>query len=129
MKYKSIIIYLLLGLCTTIVNVVAYYLCYVCICISNVGSTIIAWVIAVFFAFLTNKPLVFNSHQWSPSLVMVEGAKFFVGRLATGTLDVVGMYILVNLLHFDGTLMKFLLNIIIVMVNYIFSMFVVFNKK
>ncbi len=128
-NYKSIIIYLVLGVCTTVINVVAYYLCYEQIGISNVLSTIIAWVVAVLFAFLTNKPFVFGSHSWALGLVLAEGVRFFGCRLGTGMIEVVGMYLLVDILHLNGTLMKLLINVIVIILNYVFSKFLVFDNK
>ena len=54
-KHREIISYLFFGGCTTLINIIAYYVCYNVISISNVISTIIAWIISVLFAFVTNK--------------------------------------------------------------------------
>ena len=59
-KYREIILYLFFGGCTTLVNIVAYYIC------SRIGfgtaiSTIIAWVLSVLFAYVTNRKYVFEN--------------------------------------------------------------------
>ncbi len=125
--YKSIIAYLVLGVCTTVVNVVTYFLCYELANIPNVISTIIAWVAAVTFAFLTNKPLVFESKDWSWGVVYPELLKFYGCRIATGIIEVVGMFVLVDLFLFNGTVMKLLINILVIILNYIFSKLIVFK--
>ena len=87
-KYWSIISYLFFGVVTTVVNMVVYYLCYHLWGISSDLSTVIAWVIAVLTAFLTNKPFVFGSHDWSPKVLLPEagfgaggvGADAYYGR-------------------------------------------------
>ena len=60
-KYKFIILYGIFGVLTTIINIVTYALCYDMFNISNVVSNIIAWVLSVLFAFITNKIWVFES--------------------------------------------------------------------
>ena len=67
LKYRSIISYLVFGVLTTLVNLVVYYLCYHLWGVGNDISVVIAWVLAVLFAFFTNKPFVFESHDWSPA--------------------------------------------------------------
>ena len=63
-KYKGIILYLIFGVLTTVINVATYYISYDVCGISNLISTMIAWVVAVAFAFVTNKLIVFESKKW-----------------------------------------------------------------
>ncbi|MCD7713512.1 MAG: GtrA family protein [Prevotella sp.] len=126
---RDIIVYLVLGVCTTLVNVAVYWLCYEKCRVANVPSTAVAWVVSVAFAFLTNKPWVFHSRSWKAGTVLREGVKFFWWRFATGVVDVAGMYLFVDVLHANGTLMKFVLNIIVVILNYLFGRFLVFGRR
>lgn len=64
-KYKSFIAYAVFGVFTTIVNIVTYNVCYYKWEFSNTLSNIIAWVLAVTFAYLTNKVWVFDSKSWA----------------------------------------------------------------
>ena len=128
-KYWSIISYLFFGVVTTVVNMVVYYLCYHLWGISSDLSTVIAWVIAVLTAFLTNKPFVFGSHDWSPKVLLPEAGSFFGCRLGSGRVELVLMHMTVEMLGLPGMLMKLLVNIIVVILNYVASNLLVFRKK
>ncbi len=128
-KYWSIISYLFFGVVTTVVNMVVYYLCYHLRGISSDLSTVIAWVIAVLTAFLTNKPFVFGSHDWSPKVLLPEAGSFFGCRLGSGLVELVLMHITVEMLGLPGMLMKLLVNVIVVILNYVASNLLVFRKK
>ena len=128
-KYWSIISYLFFGVVTTVVNMVVYYLCYHLWGISSDLSTVIAWVIAVLTAFLTNKPFVFGSHDWSPKVLLPEAGSFFGCRLGSGLVELVLMHITVEMLGLPGMLMKLLVNVIVVILNYVAINLLVFRKK
>ena len=128
-KYWSIISYLFFGVVTTVVNMVVYYLCYHLWGISSDLSTVIAWVIAVLTAFLTNKPFVFGSHDWSPKVLLPEAGSFFGCRLGSGLVELVLMHITVEMLGLPGMLMKLLVNIVVILLNYVFSKLVIFKKQ
>lgn len=128
-QYRDIIAYLFFGVLTTAVNVVSYHILYNVIAIGNDISTVIAWILAVLFAFFTNKPFVFRSHDWSRKVLLPEARDFFACRIGTGILEFILMHILVTRLLFPGVLMKLLVNILVVILNYIGSKFLVFKKN
>lgn len=128
-KYRDIIAYLFFGAVTTVVNLVAYYLCYEVWQIANTPSVIIAWILAVLVAFLTNKPFVFRSHDWSFKVLLPEAGSFFGCRVGTGILELVLMYLTVDLMQLNGMLMKLVINILVVILNYVGSKLLVFRKK
>lgn len=129
LKYRSIISYLVFGVLTTLVNLVVYYLCYHLWGVGNDISVVIAWVLAVLFAFFTNKPFVFESYDWSPKVLLPEAGSFFGCRLGSGMLELVLMHVTVEMLGWPGMLMKLLVNIIVVILNYVASKVLVFRKK
>ena len=128
-KYWSIISYLFFGVVTTVVNMVIYYICYHIWGINSDLATVIAWVIAVLTAFLTNKPFVFGSHDWSPKVLLPEAGSFFGCRLGSGVVELVLMHVTVEMLGLPGMLMKLLVNVIVVILNYVASKLLVFRKK
>ena len=128
-KYWSILSYLFFGVVTTVVNLAVYYLCYHAWGISSDLSTVIAWVIAVLTAFLTNKPFVFGSHDWSMKVLLPEAGSFFGCRLGSGVLELVLMHVTVEMLGWPGMLMKLLVNVLVVIINYVASKLLVFRKK
>ena len=128
-KHKAIIFYALFGVLTTLINWVTYYLCYNTCNIPNVPSTIIAWVTAVIFAFITNKIWVFDSRSFDKKTMLRETLTFFAARVATGVLDVGIMYLTVDVLKMNSALWKLLSNITVIIINYILSKLIIFKKK
>lgn len=128
-KYKRFILYAVFGVCTTLINWGTYYLCYSIIHVPNVPSTIIAWIIAVAFAFITNKIWVFDSKSFDGKTLIYEIWTFVAARLATGALDVAIMYVAVDVLGLNSTVWKLISNIVVIILNYILSKLIVFKKK
>lgn len=128
-QYRSVIVYLVLGGMTTLVNMAVYYVCYEHMGISSDLSTVIAWVAAVVFAFFTNKPWAFDSHDWSFKTVMAEAKRFLGCRLGTGLIELAMMHVAVEMLGWPGTPMKLLVGVVVVVLNYIGSRLMVFRKQ
>ncbi len=127
--YKEVIRYGVAGVATTVINIVVYKLCYDALGISNVVSNIIAWILSVLFAFVTNKIWVFESKSLKPSVLIKETITFFGCRLATGLLDLAIMYVTVDVMAYNSTLMKCISNVIVIVVNYVASKLIIFSKK
>lgn len=128
-EHKSFIFYGIFGVFTTIVNLVVYHLCYYQAGMSNTLSNVFAWIMAVTFAYLTNKSLVFGSKSWAWSVLCKEVPAFVSCRLATGVMDLVIMYLCVDILGWHAMLMKFISNVLVILLNYVFSKLVIFKKK
>ena len=128
-KYKGLVLYAVFGVLTTVVNMAAYHLSYNILHIANVPSTVIAWILAVLFAFITNKLWVFDSPSFDTKTLLHEIPSFFGCRLATGVLDVIIMYLAVDTMHADPTLWKLISNILVIIINYAASKLVIFRKK
>lgn len=127
-RYKGIIKYVIFGALTTVLNVVTYHLLYSIFKVPNTLAVVIAWIISVAFAFVTNKLFVFESKSWDKKVAKKQALDFLVCRLATGVLEVALMFLLVDILKLDGTLMKLITNVIVIILNYIASKFVIFRK-
>lgn len=128
-KYKSFIAYAIFGVLTTVVNIVVYAVCYEYIGISNVVSNIIAWILAVAFAFVTNKLWVFGSKSTEKNTLIYEIGTFISCRLATGVLDLGIMYVGVDVLGFPSIILKVASNILVIILNYVASKLVIFRKN
>lgn len=128
-EYRSFIIYGIFGVFTTVVNIVTYNLCYNKIGLSNTLSNVAAWILAVTFAYLTNKVWVFNSKSWAWPVLKREIPAFVSCRVATGVMDIIIMYICVDIMNWHAMLMKILSNILVIILNYVFSKLVIFKKK
>lgn len=127
-KYKQVILYLFFGGCTTVINTVVYGLLYGYWKIANVPSTIVAWLAAVVFAFITNRSLVFESQETELRGRLREFVSFFGCRVLTGILDVVIMAVAVDRMGWNGILWKLISNVLVIILNYIASKFFIFRK-
>ena len=128
-KYRSLILYVIFGVMTTLVNMAAYWLCFDAFGIPNVPSTVVAWILAVAFAFITNKLWVFGSTSFDAKTLRHEIPTFFGARLLTGLLDVGIMYATVDVMQWNPMIWKFISNVIVIILNYIASRLVIFRKK
>ena len=127
-KYYDILAYLVFGVLTTVVNYLVYLPCYNLLEMSAAVSNVIAWAVAVAFAYLTNKPFVFRSHDWSAKTVIPELTKFVGSRIASGALETGIIFLTVDLLAWNGNVMKLVTSVIVVVLNYIASKLLVFRK-
>ena len=127
-KYYDILVYLFFGVLTTVVNYIVYLPCYNLLHLSAAVSNAIAWVAAVAFAYLTNKPFVFKSYDWSAKTVVPELTKFVGSRIASGALETVIIFVTVDLLLWNGNIMKLVTSVLVVVMNYVASKLLVFKK-
>ena len=128
-KHKDLIPYLFFGVCTTVVNIAAYWLCAHALGMGVMTSTIAAWILAVLFAYITNRKWVFHSAARGMREIAKEIAAFFGCRITTGILDWLMMYVFVDRLHFNDVLIKTIANIIVIVLNYVASKLIIFRKK
>ncbi len=121
---KELISYILFGVLTTLVNIAVYFF-FTKVCgVNYLISNVIAWFLSVLFAYVTNRIWVFESENTN---VLKEGLLFFGGRLFSGVLDTGVMYLFIDILLIGDVISKFVVQVIVVIVNYVFSKWVVFN--
>ncbi len=141
-KYKEIITYIIFGVLTTVVNFFAFWL-FTKIFGENLYlvNNAIAWVVGVVFAYVTNKLFVFESKSWNLKLITKEITGFLGARIFSFLVEEGGMFLFISglglgeksleLLDFTITgqfIVKILLAIIVVVLNYVFSKFFIFRK-
>lgn len=124
-QYREIIAYLIFGVLTTLVNIVVYFVTSNLLGINYLISNFLAWFISVLFAYITNRAYVFES---TSSQFIKEAIKFFGSRLTTGVIDMGLMWLLVSFAPINDILIKILVNIIVIVLNYIFSKLFVFKE-
>lgn len=127
-KYREVLLYLLFGGLTTVVNIVTFYV------VRQLGvemqiSNIIAWIISVLFAFITNKLFVFESKNKSFLENIKECVSFFGFRVLSLFFDMGCMHILIEILKVGELISKILANILVIILNYIFSKLFIFKSK
>ena len=139
-KYRHVILYLIFGVATTLVNWMVYVPCVKLFGSdpSNFQVTLcnaVAWVAAVTFAYITNKLFVFESKRREPRFLLAEAAKFFGARLFSGLFEIFlpGVLISVGLsqtvLGVEGAVAKALTSVVVIVMNYVLSKLIVFRKK
>ena len=126
MNKKEIINYLIFGVLTTVVNIVVYWLLNTCLNVNYLISNAIAWIVSVLFAYITNRKCVFESKNTS---MMNELMKFISARLSTGIMDMILMWLLVDILAFNSMVSKIVVNVLVVVLNYILSKVFIFKEK
>lgn len=128
-KYKDLIPYAIFGVFTTVVNMVVYWLCSHVFGMQTLVATLIAWFLAVFFAYVTNRKWVFHSEAEGAREILREAVSFYAARIATEGIDLLCMWLFVDCLHFNDVVIKFLANVLVIIVNYVLSKLVIFKKK
>ncbi len=129
-RNREIISYLIIGVLTTIVSLISYYILTITILSPNnpielTIANIISWILSVLFAYITNRKYVFQSKDKN---ILKEASKFTLSRVTTLIIDILLMFIFVSLLHFNDKIIKLLVQVIIIILNYIFSKLLVFKK-
>lgn len=119
--------YVIFGVLTTVVNMVAYGVCYNLWGIHNLISNAIAWVAAVLFAYVVNKLFVFRIRTASLRALAREFWLFIAARLLSFGLDEFCMWLLVNVLAFNSGVSKIFVNVIVMIMNYFFSKLIIFR--
>lgn len=127
-KYGDILSYLFFGVLTTVVNYLVYLPCYNLLGLSAALSNAVAWVFAVAFAYLTNKPFVFKSYDWSAKTVLPELAKFIGCRIGSGAAETLILFVSVDVLGWNGNVWKLVTSVLVVVLNYVGSKLLVFTK-
>ena len=128
-KYQEPILYIVFGVLTTLVNILVYYLLADIASIYYLIANVIAWVVSVLFAFVTNKLFVFESTSWKSAVVLPEMGGFFLARVATGVVDMVLMWLLIDIIRTGDMFAKILVNVVVVVLNYVASKLWIFRKK
>ncbi len=126
-KAKEVLWYGFFGVLTTLINIVSFYF------LDKAGmdvyiANLLAWVLSVLFAFVTNKLFVFHSKSMQFSVFLKEMISFFFFRLLSLGIDMGGMFICLNFLSMGKMISKIFMNVIVIIANYIFSKLFVFKK-
>lgn len=136
--HKQIILYLIFGVATTAVNWIVYAIAMWLLPIKNTEFKVliggmIAWVLAVLFAYVVNKRFVFESNVTDIYALAKECLAFFGARCVTGLIEVLGLPVLVwiglnqMLFGVDGFIAKAIISVVVVVLNYVFSKRFVFR--
>lgn len=126
---KEVIFYIIFGVFTTLVNIGSFYILTNFINLEKNISNLLSIIIAVFFAYFTNRKLVFNSQATTFNEKLNEFFKFIVGRAFTMVVEFVGFFVLFNLLHIHELISKTSITIIVIILNFFISKFFAFKHS
>ena len=129
MNFKQLLLYGICGVLATIIDIFTYWAVSRLFGLSVVTSTVIAWLVSVFFSYWSNRKYVFESKNSSFFTIFFEAVYFFACRIATGLLDVAIMYIFADLLGLDDVIVKTVSNIVVIILNYAASKLFIYREK
>ena len=129
-NYKEIINYLIFGVLCTLVSFISYFLFARIFEIDEVASSGLSWLCAVLFAYITNKLFVFESKTSTKIDFLKELTTFFLARIVSGILCDVGTFaLMVKVFMINDIFSKIVTQVMVVIVNYLFSKLFIFKKK
>ena len=129
-KYREQIAYLFFGGLTTLISWGLYTLLYYVLFNQslNVLSNIITEIVAITFAYVTNKLFVFRSKTQEKKDFLKEILSFFALRAVSFFVNLGAMWLLVDVLFFEAWICKIVVNVVVIILNYLFSKLFIFNK-
>ena len=127
-KYKEILLYLFFGALTMIVSIASYAICNLTFGINALVANIISWILAVMFAFYTNRIWVFQAQTNLIRDFLKQMASFCSGRIVTLIIEEVILFIFITCLHYNSMVIKVIAQVVVVILNYVISKLWVFRK-
>ena len=121
--------YLVFGALSTVLNIVVFAICDRVAHLSTTISNTIAWIAAVLFAYVTNKIYVFNSKTAGIKDLAREIISFFSARIITLVIETAFLWVVIDKLGFNAIFMKIISNIIVIILNFVFSKIFIFKKE
>ncbi|MBQ3420932.1 MAG: GtrA family protein [Romboutsia sp.] len=128
-KHKETILYLFFGVLSTVINIFTYFIASRVLSFGLIQSNILAWVIAVIFAFITNKFFVFESKEVTSKIIIKEFISFIGCRVFSCLIEIILMYFMVRMLMVNDIIVKIITNVIVIIINYVLSKIIIFKKK
>ena len=125
----EMLLYILFGVLTTVINLAAFQYAAAVLRLSWQESNIIAWILAVLFAFVTNKLIVFRSRSFTAAVFWREILQFFGARLLSLGVDYACLWLLIDCWNWSYLWAKIADNVIVIIINYLLSKLVIFRKK
>lgn len=121
---KEMVSYVIFGAFTTLINIAVYFIFTDIFHINYIIANIVAWFVSVMFAYVTNRIWVFESDNEN---VAKEVFLFYGGRIFTVVVDTLLMILFIDVLSIGNFVSKITVSIIVIILNYLFSKWVVFD--
>lgn len=127
-KYKEVLLYLFFGGLTTVISIGSYVFFDISMHMDPMIANIFSWILAVLFAYVTNRIWVFDSNAEGMKRIIQEMVSFFGGRVATLLMEEVILYVGINLLSMNSIGVKVAAQILVLVGNYLISKLFVFKS-
>ena len=124
----EVVLYIVFGVLTTLVNIGVFSLFVYGFNLEENLSNVVAIIVAILFAYFTNKSLVFNSEANTFKEKAHEFVKFMLGRAFTLFVELFGFYLLFNILHIHKMVSKIFITVLVIILNFFISKFFAFKK-
>ena len=128
-RHKEMLLYLLFGGLSFLVNVGSFVLLNSAFCMSELLANVIAWIVTVAFVYVTNKIWVFKSNAATKRELAWQLASFFAGRLGTLLLEEVLLLVFITKLGINNVVVKIAAQIVVIVANYLISKIIVFRRN
>lgn len=128
-RHKEVLLYLLFGGLSMIVSIVTYWLCSEWLGMHILLANITSWVAAVTFAYVTNRIWVFAQKTRGMRELLSQILRFFSGRVATLVVEEIILWVCIERLHLSNMAVKVAAQVVVILLNYVISKFLVFTKK
>lgn len=129
LRYRELLAYGVFGGLTTLINIVMYLILTHGLNLNYMVSNAFAWIVAFIFAYYTNSKFVFNYEPLFSAGCLQRFVKFFNSRIFTGMLDMFLMWLFVGKLMTNDSISKFLVNVIVIILNYVMSKYLIFKGE
>ncbi len=128
-KYEEILKYLFIGGCTTVVSLASYFVFANVMGMHYQAANVLSWALAVTFAYITNKTVVFRSKYDGVKRTLLEMGSFVSFRIASLAVEIISMYFFVQICKIDDNIVKLMNQVIVTVLNYLFSKFFIFQDR
>ena len=128
-RYREQLLYLVFGFLAFLVSMGTFALADRVLMMPTLVANVFSWVITVAFAYITNRTWVFESKATGLKPIVREVLSFAAGRLLTFGVEELMLFVGVTLLAFDSILVKLIAQVMVIILNYVISKFVVFRRR
>ena len=124
---KDVILYIVFGVLTTLVNLVTFYILSSLIHMNENIANLIAIPLSILFAYFTNRKWVFQTKAKGKENIK-EFGKFILGRAFTMIVEQGGVIIFYTHMNLPFMPVKLSLTIVVIILNFFLSKFFAFKK-
>ena len=128
-RHREVLLYLFFGALTTVVSIGSFWLCDSVLLWNEHVANTVSWLLAVLFAFVTNRVWVFDAATKTKSAFLKQLLGFYGGRLATFGVEELILLVFITWLRFPSMVVKIAATVVVLVLNYVLSKLFVFKKK